>query len=695
MVAGMRMVMKIINIIQVRTLFLMVSFLFSSTVFAESQLTNLNVNPLTGEKVELLFEFNDVIAGYTDKLHYRPNKLVIDVDNASSVLKLNPVTIDKSGINDVVTERTSDGLRMTITLSTLMPYRIENQGKRLLVRFGNLGEKEQPEDGTVAALINAVSQEPLEQSGSVAEGLIGQADTGKTFAPTPEGYVNNIDSIDFKRGSEGQGKLLVYLGNSSVAVDIRRRDQQLIVEFQSTYIPDDLLYIMDVVDFATVVEKVETFREDGKTRIVFNIKDEYNYRYDQLDTLFMVEVTAKPKDEKQSAYQGKAISLNFQDIPVRTVLQLIADFNGFNLVITDSVSGNITLRLDDVPWEQALDIILKVKGLGKRLDGNVLMIAPATELANSEREQLESEQKVAELSTLYSEYIQINYAKAKDIVTLLSGDKTSLLSSRGSVSLDERTNTLLIKDTAAVIDSVKEMLEVLDVPVRQVVIEARMVTVSEAVGEQLGVQWSSSSSSSDDGLNIDLGFNADGNHVGFQVANIDGDLLDLELAAIESESKGQVIASPRITTADQQTAYIESGTEIPYEESSSSGATTISFQKAVLSLEVTPQITPDNKIILDLTITQDSVGEIVTSSDGTESVAIDTQEISTQVLADNGETIVLGGIYQQTVTSSETKVPLLGDIPFLGALFRQTKDSSSKDEVLIFVTPRIVMQSKP
>jgi len=687
-------IMKIINITQVRHLFLLVSFLFSSAVFAESQLTDLNVNPLTGEKVELLFEFNEDIASYTDKLHYRPNKLVIDVDNASSVLKLNPVKIDQSGIDSVETERTSDGLRMTISLDSLMPYRIENQGKRLLVRFGDLGEKEQPEDGTVAALISAVSQDPADQATSVAEGLIGQTGAAKTLAPTPEGYVNNIDSIDFKRGSEGQGKLLVYLGNSSVAVDIRRRDQQLIVEFQSTYIPDDLLYIMDVVDFATVVEKIETFKEDGKTRLVFNIKGEYNYRYDQLDTLFMVEVTEKPKDEKESAYQGKAISLNFQDIPVRTVLQLIADFNGFNLVITDSVSGNITLRLDDVPWEQALDIILKVKGLGKRLDGNVLMIAPATELANSEREQLESEQKVAELSTLYSEYIQINYAKAKSIVALLSGEKTSLLSSRGSVSLDERTNTLLIKDTAAVIDSVKEMLEVLDVPVRQVVIEARMVTVSESVGEELGVEWSSLSSSDDDDLNIDLGFNSDGNSIGFQIANIDGDLLDLELSAIESESRGEVIASPRITTADQQTAYIESGTEIPYQESSSSGATTISFEKAVLSLEVTPQITPDNKIILDLTITQDSVGEIVTNSDGTESVAIDTQEISTQVLADNGETIVLGGIYQQSVTTSETKVPYLGDIPFLGALFRQTSDSSSKDEVLIFVTPRIIMESK-
>jgi len=363
--------------------------------------------------------------------------------------------------------------------------------------------------------------------------------------------INSVKSIDFKRGSEGQGKLLVYLNNSSVAVDIQRRDQQLIAEFQSTYIPKELLYIMDVVDFATSIEKVETFTEDGKTRFVFDIKGEYDYRYDQLDTLFMIEVSKKEKNEKESVYQGKAISLNFQDIPVRTVLQLIADFNGFNLVITDSVNGNITLRLDDVPWEQALDIILKVKGLGKRMDGNVLMIAPATELAATEQAQLESENKVEELSSLYTEYIQINYAKAEDIVSMLSSDKTSLLSTRGSVSMDDRTNTVILKDTATVIDSVKDMIKVLDVPVRQVVIEARIASVSEEVGEDLGVEWSSISSDDDDDLNFDLSANADGNSAGFQIASIGSDLIDLELSALESESKAEIIASPRITTADQ------------------------------------------------------------------------------------------------------------------------------------------------
>lgn len=691
---GMNNRMKNLNIKQALNIFLIVGLMFSSLVSAESQLTQLNVNPLVGDKVELLFEFNDPIVSYTDKLHYRPNKLVIDINDASSVLKLNPVAIDKHGVNSVETERTKEGLRLTISLDALMPYRVENEGKRLLVRFGDLGAKDEIEDGTVAALITAVAQDSAGQSASLTAELEKNGAGAKKYSQAPAGYVNNIESVDFKRGSEGQGKLLVYLGNSSVAVDIRRRDQQLIAEFQSTYIPDELLYIMDVVDFATAVEKVETFKKDGKTRFVFDIKDEYNYRYDQLDTLFMIEVSEKPKDQKESEYQGKAISLNFQDIPVRTVLQLIADFNGFNLVITDSVSGNITLRLDDVPWEQALDIILKVKGLGKRLDGNVLMIAPATELANTEREQLESEQKVAELSSLFSEFIQINYAKAEDVAALLSGEKTSLLSERGSVSVDDRTNTLLIKDTALVIESVKEMLEVLDVPVRQVVIEARMVTVSESVGEQLGVEWSSIAEGDDDDLNIDLGFNSDGNSLGFQIANIDGDLLDLELSALESENQGEVIASPRITTADQQTAYIEQGSEIPYQEASSSGATTISFEKAVLSLEVTPQITPDDNIILDLAITQDAVGDTYTTSDGTEYVSIDTQEITTQVLVANGETIVLGGIYQQSVTTSETKVPLLGDIPFLGALFRQTSDSTAKEELLIFVTPRIVMQTE-
>ena len=693
-------------------------FLLSSIAAAEPQLNKLDVNPMTDGRLELKFGFNALINNYVDKLHYRPNKLVIDIKNASSVLEKNPVAINKNGINDVETSRTSGGLRLVINLEGLLPYRIFQQGNYLTVRFGDAVQKSittQSEASIAAAILqntgvqtsqNTVTKSAKEKSATVA-------------VEKPKGYVNTISDIDFKRGSEGQGKLFVYLDNSSVAVDIRRRDQQLIAEFQSTYIPNELLYIMDVVDFSTIVEKVETFREDGKTRFVFNIKDEYNYRYDQLDTLFMIEVSEKPKDKKETVYEGKAISLNFQDIPVRTVLQLIADFNGLNLVITDSVSGNITLRLDDVPWEQALDIILKVRGLGKRMDGNVLMIAPATELAAKEREQLETNKQVEDLAPLYSEFIQINYAKAADIAAMLSGNSASLLSERGNVSIDARTNTLLIKDTASVIDSVKEMVEVLDIAVRQVVIEARMVTVSDSVGEDLGIQWGVSGNATDpsssttlstsgtiagieggttgdvnDRLNVNLPSASVAGSIAFQVARFaNGDILDLELSALEQENKAEIIASPRITTLNQQTAYIEQGTEVPYVESSSSGATSVSFKKAVLSLEVTPQITPDNKLILDLVITQDSVGDTISTGTG-EVVSINTQEIATQVLVDNGETLVLGGIYQQEVTSSTKKVPFLGDIPYLGYFFRSTSQDNKKAELLIFVTPRIVMKTK-
>lgn len=696
----------------------MLLLLLSSFAAAESQLTKLNVNPLVDDKFELTFEFNEAINHYTDKLHYRPNQLVIDIEDASSILKLNPIDIKKGGIDQVEANRTTDGLRLVIALDVLMPYRISQEENNLIVRFGDAAETKAPISDSEAALAIAVAQDTGDQTAQVSILKPAKVADKKVETEKAKGYVNTVSSIDFKRGSEGQGKLLVYLDNSSVAVDIRRRDQQLIAEFQSTYIPDELLYIMDVVDFATVVNKVETFRENGKTRFVFDINEAYNYRYDQLDTLFMIEVSEKPKDQKESVYQGKAISLNFQDIPVRTVLQLIADFNGFNLVITDSVSGNITLRLDDVPWEQALDIILKVKGLGKRMDGNVLMIAPAVELAAKEREQLESEKEVADLANLYAEFIQINYAKAADIATMLSGGNASLLSDRGSVSVDVRTNTLLIKDTAVVIDSVKEMIEILDIPVRQVVIEARMVTVSDTVGEELGIKWGVTNTSGtgnigssgsldglgepgdntpgsvEDRLNVNLPVANAAGTIAFQVAKLaDGQILDLELSALEQENKAEIIASPRITTSNQQTAYIEQGTEIPYVESASSGATSVSFKKAVLSLQVTPQITPDNKVILDLVITQDSIGAVVPTGVGT-AVAIDTQEIGTQVLVENGETLVLGGIYQQRISDNVKKVPILGDIPYLGYLFRSTDKTSSKAELLIFVTPRIVMQTE-
>ncbi|MCE0557182.1 type IV pilus secretin PilQ family protein [Motilimonas sp. E26] len=748
--------------------------LFSGLSYAEPQLNKLNVNSLMAGKVELELEFSEPVLRYTDKLHYRPNQLVIDVKDASSVLKLNPVPVDKDGVELVKAERTADGLKVVIGLRQLMPYRLQHDNNKLTVRFGDVSSaKKKSTTVQQDAVVAAVSQnetkaatasalaasaklasvtpapksavdvpasasnktvavkptpapikvEPVKQTKPAAKPIVPVAKptlvTSTAVKGTPKGFVNSVESIDFKRGEAGNGQLLVKLDNSTIAVDIRKRGTKLLAEFQSTHIGDDLLYVMDVLDFATPVKTVETFTANGKTRFEMDIAGDFEYRYDQLDSLFVIDVKKKERDKKKTVYQGKLISFNFQDISVRTVLQILADTNGFNLVTTDSVQGNITLRLDEVPWEQALDIILKVKGLGKRMEGNVLMVASATELAAKEKAQLESQKEVSELAPLYSEFLQINYAKAGDISRMLSSSDASLLSSRGSVSIDERTNTLLIKDTADVIDSVKRMIEILDIPVKQVLIESRMVTVTDGVQQELGVRWgvtkantNGSTSGSLEGTGATSGVNGtpsapsladrlnvnlpvastSAGSIAFQVAKLaDGKILDLELSALESENKAEIIASPRITTANQKTAYIEQGTEIPYVESASSGATSVAFKKAVLSLNVTPHITPDNKIILDLVITQDSKGEVVATAVG-QAVSIDTQEIGTQVLVDNGETIVLGGIYQQQIKDTVTKVPLLGDIPWAGALFRNTIQENSKRELLIFVTPKIITQ---
>ena len=409
------------------------------------------------------------------------------------------------------------------------------------------------------------------------------------------------------------------------------------------------------------------------------------------------------------------MSLNFQDIPIRSVLQIIAGYNEFNLVTSDSVTGNITLRLDGVPWDQALDVVLKIKGLDKRMDGTILMVAPSEELAAREAKELKAKQQVEDLEPLYSEYIRLNYAKAEEFADLLKTDTNSIISARGSVSVDKRTNTLLIKDTAKSIESVRRMVETLDIPVKQVVIESRMVTVNDNVQEDLGVRWGISDVGSDgaisgtlegaggmvgagsydnipslsDRLNVNLPVSSPAGSIGVQIAKLaNGTILDLELSALEEENRGEIIASPRITTANQQKARIEQGTEIPYVEAASSGATTVTFKKAVLSLEVTPHITPDNKVILDLVITQDTRGDTVQTPTGS-AVAINTQEIQTQVLVENGQTVVLGGIFQQQIVNSTKKVPLLGDIPYLGVLFKSTSEFNEKKELLIFVTPKI------
>ncbi|MCF5909606.1 type IV pilus secretin PilQ family protein [Aeromonas veronii] len=713
-----------------------------SQAWAVATLQEIKVNPLLADQLLVELSFSEPVTGFTDRLSYQPNQLLLHVPGAVGALKVNPLPIQRLGVDNIKVEGKGAGLDIKIALDQLAPYQVQQQGNKLLVSLGE-GASSGLINGESALIAPATSATPVPAPSAMAatpshSALLNPQVVARSMPVAPDNaqpaskpvlnnyqssgggaYFNSVTGVDFRRGKDGQGEFLVTLDNSSAAVDVSSRGQTVLAKFHGTRVPDGLLNLINVQDFATPVSQVEVSRQGSDTLFELSINGQFDYRYDQADKLFIIEVKKRTTATASKQYQGKPISLNFQDIPVRTVLQLIADFNNLNLVTTDSVAGNITLRLDGVPWEQALDIILKVRGLDKRLDNNILLVAPAEEIATREKQQLESRNQVADLAQLYTEYLQINYAKASEVAALLSSESTKLLSPRGAVSVDERTNVLVVKDTADVISSIKRMLDILDIPVKQVVIEARMVTIDDGFDEALGVRWgvtkndghgNSTSGSiegndgsgnnnggstitrptADDRLNVNLPVTNAAGTLAFQVARLaDGTLLDLELSALEKESKAEIIASPRVTTANQKPALIEQGTEIPYVESSSSGATSVTFKKAVLSLKVTPQITPDNRVILDLTVTQDTKGETVPTGTG-DAVSINAQSITTQVLVNNGETLVLGGIYQQTIKSDVTKVPLLGDIPGLGALFRKTTSENKKRELLIFVTPKIV-----
>ena len=558
-------------------------------------------------------------------------------------------------------------------------------------------------------------------------------------------FTNEFVGLDFRLNKEKEGVIIVKLASSASAVDIKKDHKGLNIELIKTKVSDDNLYVIDVKDFSTPVSTVEVFRHDENTRLQASISNEFTYDYRLKGKLLEItitevkekEISNTPKQQSALDKENELISINFQDIPVRNVLQLIADYNGFNLVVSDSVVGNLTLRLDGVPWQQVLEIILQVKGLDKRVEGNVVLVAPKSELDEQQKKRLEQARMEEELGDLSSELLQINFAKASDIAAMIGGEgEISMLSSRGNITVDERTNSLLIRDLASNINIIKGIVESLDIPVKQVQIEARIVTVNEGNMQDLGIRWGMSSTNGffsaggsiennlananpngangkggvidgdqinfggatqevgiEDFLNVNLAAtSANASSIAFQVAKLGSNtLLDLELSALQAESKAEIISSPRLITTNKQPAYIEQGTEIPYLEASSSGATSISFKKAVLSLKVTPQITPDNRLVLDLSVTQDRPGAVVKTGDG-EAVAIDTQRIGTQVLVDNGETVVLGGIYQHSVQTSVDKVPLLGDIPYLGALFRRSYENYGKSELLIFVTPKVVLQ---
>ncbi|MFA0479901.1 type IV pilus secretin PilQ [Vibrio splendidus] len=542
-----------------------------------------------------------------------------------------------------------------------------------------------------------------------------------------ESLPNQLENIDFRVNKDKDAVIIIELATSTAVVDVQRAQEGLSIELLNTQVNDDKLYLLDVKDFATLVEGIEVYKETPSTRLLAMISNDYQYEYN-LKGRFIEVVISKPvineatKEQSVLEKEGKLISINFQDIPVRNVLQLIADYNDFNLVVSDSVAGNLTLRLDGVPWQQVLDIILQVKGLDKRVDGNVILVAPKAELDLREQQALEKSRLEEELGELKSEIIKINFAKATDIADMIGGEgAVSMLSDRGSITIDERTNSLLIRELEENIAVIRGIIDSLDIPVKQVQIEARIVTVTEGNLDELGVRWGVSStngsfkvggsiegnhpsqitpyddnggnSAIDDFLNVNLGATSpNASSIAFQVAKLGSDtLLDLELSALQQESKAEIISSPRLITTNKKPAYIEQGTEIPYLESSSSGATSVAFKKAVLSLKVTPQITPDNRLVLDLSVTQDRPGQVVKTGTG-EAVAIDTQRIGTQVLVNNGETVVLGGIFQHSVSSTVDKVPLLGDLPVLGALFRRSYENVGKSELLIFVTPKVVIQ---
>ncbi len=650
----------------------------------KNELVGISYNTIQSDQIVLVFSFAQNITTLPEvQTSMAPAFVEVTFDANAFAQDIKETLVNHAGVKGIKLDATTGKVVALINLEKLAVFDVALNGDKEFAITFNYGES---------------------------------AEVIETLSPAGNEFINHIESIDFRLNSENEGQILVYLQDSMLAADVNDKLGKLNVEFHNTQIIDDLLYKLDVTDFGTLVTSIETFKEGRNARLVVEVQSGFIFTQKQEGNLFILTVKEKPVKEPTylgdtEDFNGRSISLSFQDIPIRTVLQIIADYNEFNLIISDTVTGNITLRLDGVPWDQALSIILKVKGLDKRMQGNILMVAPSDELAAREAQTLQAKQQVEELATLYSEYLQINYAKAAEFAELIKNEDTSILSPRGSVSVDERTNTLLIRDTAKSIEDIKRMITILDVAVRQVVIEARMVTVKDNMNEELGIRWGvtntdgeSTTSGSLEGvdtarggdvpsltnrLNVNLPVASPAGTIAFQVARLaNGTILDLELSALEKENKGEVIASPRITTANQKEAYIEQGVEIPYQEAASSGATATQFKKAVLSLTVTPHITPDDKIILDLVVTQDTVSDVTSGS----APAIDTQRIGTQVLVNNGETIVLGGIYQQAIISTVSKIPVLGDIPYLGWLFRTSTQLNEKKELLIFVTPRIVTE---
>jgi type IV pilus assembly protein PilQ len=627
-----------------------------------------------------------------------PARIALDFQNATAKIKNKHISVGVGATNSLDVVSQGGRTRIVLNLSEILPFTVQKNGTSLYVTIENT---------------------PITSGGNVNSMSLGNANE-------PEGAA--ISHLDFRRGGGGEGRVIISLSDSGMPVNVSQEGNKVIADMIGATIDQALIQRLDVVDFATPAKYIDvTQTEDGVRVAVTPLDSNYEHLAYQSDKVFTLELKPVSKEEQEKiaqskfGYTGERLSLNFQDIEVRSVLQLIADFTGLNVVVSDSVTGTLTLRLKNVPWDQALDIILKTKGLDKRRSGNVLLIAPAEEIAQQEKISLEAKQQVKELAPLRSEFIQVNYAKAENLAALLSGGEGdgAVISSRGSVNVDQRTNTLLIHDTSESIETARRVVAKLDIPVRQVLIEARIVIANEDFRKQLGARFgitndsfgTSQTGSGDvasgtlngttqalnnetlemaDRLNFNMpvtGTDAGSpGRFGFALAKLPtGSLIELELSALQSEGDGEIVSTPRVITANQKEAFVEQGVEIPYLEASSGGAATVTFKQAVLKLTVTPQITPDENVILDLNVKQDSVGDVFQNIP-----SINTRELETQVLVKNGETIVLGGIFQHETTSVTTKVPFFADLPIVGRFFRNKNDVENKREILIFVTPKIV-----
>jgi len=686
---------------------------------AGTRLTKVELQPQPGNQLEVKLVLDGPAPQPVAFTIDNPARLAVDLPGTAIALESRRIDVKTGGVDSIVAAEASGRTRVVFNLDSLQPYSTRTEGNNVYVSLGRSVGNTAATAGTAGAATAAPG----------------------TFA---------IDKVDFRRGPDGAGRIMVHTSDPRVQASVKQEGGRTVVDFPRTSVAPAAARRYDVVDFATPVNSFDVTSTPNGARIVVSATGDYEQLAYQSDRDYVLELRQRTKgavvDPTKKEYRGERLTLNFQDIEARAVLQLLAETSGQNIVVSDTVQGNVTLRLQNVPWDQALDIVLRTKGLDKRQEGNVIYVAPAEELAAREKQMLESQKSLTELSPVRTEYLQVNYAKASDIASLIqSQGKGSLLSDRGSLAIDERTNTLLLQDTADRLTDIRRLVQTLDIPVKQVLIEARIVIVNDDFSRELGVRFGGAlvgNYGSNDGLmyvgnrgldandpgggfsvpgtngpfispngpggvgvsgnRVTTGTAADRYLVNLPIANpagrlamtlLDSDyVVDLEITAAQREGRGEVVSAPRVITANGKEAVIEQGTEIPYQEAASSGATTTQFKKAVLSLKVTPQITPDDRVILDLTVSKDSVGQVLPSATGGNVPSIDTRTITTQVLVNDGQTVVLGGILETERRDTVNKVPFLGDIPGLGYLFRSKAKTDNKDELLIFVTPKILRE---